>query len=255
MRRTALPLAVLAAAAALLGAACGGNAGTPAADEASPGASTAGGEGSAAGGSSTAGRVDPRRDGLEVALGEWELALESEAIRPGPVTFVVTNRGTMPHGFEIERENENSDAGKVETRVLDPGESVRVELDLRPGVYKLECNVEGHDDLGMEVLLEVRKGARLAPAAEGRTAADPARPAVEIRGFAFEPERVEAAAGQEVLWTNHDSAEHTVTQVGGGFDSGSLAAGATFTARFDRPGSYRYVCALHPAMRGVVVVR
>lgn len=254
MRRKALPLALLAAAAALLVAACGGDAETPA-DEGSPGASTAGGEGSAAGGLPTAGRVDPRRDGLEVALGEWELALESEAIRPGPVTFVVTNRGTMPHGFEIERENEDSDAGKVETRVLDPGESVRVELDLRPGVYKLECNVEGHDDLGMETLLEVRKGAPLA-AAEGRRAgAGTARPAVEIRGFAFAPERVETAAGQEVLWTNHDSAEHTVTQTGGGFDSGSLAAGEAFTARFDRPGSYRYVCALHPAMRGVVVVR
>lgn len=72
---------------------------------------------------------------------------------------------------------------------------------------------------------------------------------------AFEPRRVETAVGHEVRRTNRDSAAHTVTQAGDGFDSGSIEAGATFTARFDRPGEYRYVCALHQAMPGVVVVR
>jgi uncharacterized cupredoxin-like copper-binding protein len=83
---------------------------------------------------------------------------------------VLTNRGTMPHGFEIEREDGDDSSGsgsaddedKVETRILEPGESVEVELSLSEGVYKLECNVEGHDDMGMEMLLEVRPNAQLA---------------------------------------------------------------------------------------------
>src|ERR671914_1911371 len=47
-------------------------------------------------------RIDPRRNGLEVAMGEWAVQLEAKAIRPGPVTVVVANRGTTEHGFEIE---------------------------------------------------------------------------------------------------------------------------------------------------------
>src|SRR5688572_10040818 len=64
-----------------------------------------GGADSAGAGPATAGaKVDPRDDGLEVALGEWAVTLEAGAIRPGRVTFVVHNRGTIPHGFEIEAE-------------------------------------------------------------------------------------------------------------------------------------------------------
>jgi plastocyanin len=60
--------------------------------------------------------------------------------------------------------------------------------------------------------------------------------------------------GQEVTWTNHDPAQHTVTQEGGGFDSGKMAAKGTFSHTFDQPGEYRYICALHPGMKGKVVV-
>src|SRR3990170_1504415 len=74
-----------------------------------------------------AGREDPREGGLEVALGEWALTLEAQAIRPGRVTFVIVNRGTVPHGFEIEAERRDSSGSgsggglKAETRVLGPG--------------------------------------------------------------------------------------------------------------------------------------
>lgn len=248
MKRIALPL--LAAAGAALLAACGGGADTTAADR-SPTDGTTSTE--AAGAPPAASSGDPRRGGFEVALGEWAVTPESKAIRPGRVTFVIANRGTMPHGFELEREDVEDDGSKVETEILQPGESVEVELDLAAGVYKLECNVEGHDDLGMETLLEVRRNAPAA-AASKRNAA-PRAGAVAIEAFAFGPERIEVAAGQRVTWTNRDPAEHTVTAEAGGFDSGSLAAGGTFSTKFDRPGEYRYICALHPGMRGVVVAR
>jgi plastocyanin len=255
LTRRGLPLLSLAAAGALLFSACGGETETAGSEGDSPPRPATGGAATTAGGQPPAGRVDPRTGGFGVALGEWAVTPEAKSIRPGRVTFVVSNRGTMRHGFELEREDTDSDdAGKVETRFLEPGESVRVELDLREGLYKLECNVEGHDDMGMETMLSVRRGAPLA-AARDRGQAGGKTIAAGIRSFAFEPERIEVAAGQRITWTNHDPAEHTVTQEGGGFDSGTMAANATLTRTFDRPGEYRYICALHPGMTGVVVVR
>jgi plastocyanin len=243
MRRLALA-ALLAAGSAFVAACGGGEAEQASAPQAAPSAQA----------ETTS--IDPREDGLEVALGEWALTAEAEAIRPGRTVFVITNRGTMPHGFEIEREDDDSsgsgsgdDGDKVETRVLRPGESAEVELDLSEGVYKLECNVDGHDDMGMEMLLDVRGDAPLTKAAEVG-----AQTAVVVEAFAFKPATVTVKAGQEVTWTNHDPADHTITQEGGGFDSGTMAAGATFRTTFDQPGEYRYICALHPGMKGTVVV-
>lgn len=103
----------------------------------------------------------------------------------------------------------------------------------------------------------MRKGAPLAKAAAGPVRARPEGGAIAagIQAFAFAPGRIEATVGQAVTWTNHDPAEHTVTHDGGDFDSGTLATNGTFTRTFDRPGEHRYICALHPGMTGVVVVR
>jgi plastocyanin len=259
MTRRALPLLPLAAAGVLILSACGGGSETAGSEGESPPqpSTSAGGTTTTAGGQPPAGRVDPRRGGLEVALGEWAVTPEARIIRPGRVTFVISNRGTMPHGFELEREGDDSDDDdKVETRFLEPGERTRVEVDLREGLYKLECNVEGHDDMGMETLLRVEKGAPLAAAKGGaaRKAAD-GPVAATIEAFTFRPARIEASVGQKVTWTNRDPAEHTVAHEGGGFDSGTMAGGDTFTRTFDSPGEFRYICSLHPGMKGVVVVR
>ena len=270
MRRlTLLPTAAALGSALLLAAACGGGENTAATEPAAPTDDTTtapaatGGDTTTGTAQAAAGNVDPREGGFEIALGEWALTPEAESIRPGRATFVITNRGTQPHGFEIEREDGDDSSGsgsgddgdKVETRVLQPGESVNVELDLSEGVYKLECNVDGHDDMGMEMLFEVKKGAPLA-----KKKAAPAAPqagnavAADISGFVFEPATIQAKVSQKVTWTNHDPAPHTVTQEGGGFDSGTMAASGKFTHTFDQPGEYRYICALHPGMKGTVVV-
>ena len=201
-------------------------------------------------------RVDPRRNGLEVALGEWAVQMEATVIRPGPVTVVVSNRGTMGHGFEIEAEEDSSGHGgdsdrhKVESRVLARGETVRIKLNLPPGLYKVECLVDGHDDMGMETMLEVREGA---PLVKNKTATRKQN-TVAISGFAFQPAQITIKAGQTVTWTNEDPADHTVTGDGGSFTSETLGHGARFRMAFDQPGTYRYVCALHPEMKGTVVV-
>ena len=78
--------------------------------------------------------------------------------------------------------------------------------------------------------------------------------AVTIVDFAYDPAELEVAAGTTVTWTNNDSSAHTVSQTGGGFESGKLDNGMTFSFTFDTPGTYEYFCQFHPNMTASVVV-
>jgi plastocyanin len=84
---------------------------------------------------------------------------------------------------------------------------------------------------------------------------------------AVSPNPIQAKVGQTVVWTNDDSAFHTVTSgqigaadVGKLFDSGLAgptaltAKGKTFEHTFDAAGEFDYHCTLHPAMTGKVIV-
>jgi len=250
--KVAMLLLVVAAASA-----CAGDAPSSTSDE-SPAATNSRGSSNAPANASTnspAKRIDPKRGGFEIGLGEWAITSEARAVRPGPVTFVIHNRGTVPHGFEIELEGESSGHGsgdlfKAETDLLQPGESTRMRVTLSPGVHKIECLVDGHDDMGMEDLLDVRADAPLVKSKESR---DPGR--VAIADFAFAPEVSEVTSGTEVTWHNEDPAEHTVTAVDGDFESNNLAQGESFSFTFDEPGTYTYRCVIHPEMEGAVNVR
>jgi plastocyanin len=57
-----------------------------------------------------------------------------------------------------------------------------------------------------------------------------------------------------VTWTNDDDDEHTVTATDASFDSGVMGAGATHRQRFPTAGTFAFLCAIHPEMRGEVVV-
>ena len=199
-------------------------------------------------------RVDPRKGGFDVTLGEWAVTPEAPAIRPGTVTFVVHNRGTMGHGFEMELEGESSGHGsgdlfKAESELVRPGESTRMTVTLPPGLYEIECLVDGHDDMGMEGVLEVKRGAPLVEVDEPRRAGR-----VTIAGFAFDPAVATVAAGTEVVWTNDDPADHTVTSLTGEFGSDALGTDQSFSHRFAERGTYEYRCAIHPEMTGKVKV-
>ena len=96
-----------------------------------------------------------------------------------------------------------------------------------------------------------------APAAESPSAAPAGGggdDAVQIADFAFAPASITVAAGSSVTWTNGDSAGHTVTADDGGFDSGTIANGTSFTQAFPDAGTFAYHCAIHPAMTATVVV-
>jgi plastocyanin len=197
--------------------------------------------------------VDPRAGGLTVGLGEWAVSPEAPAIRPGTVTFVVRNGGRVAHGLRIKQETRRhgGDRFRARTVVLRPGATARLTVTLVTGVYSLECFVEGHDDLGMERRFEVRANA---PLVRRAPKASVTAPRADIAGFAFKPGTLTVRVGATVSWTNRDDAPHTVTATSGSFGSRQLGKGGVYARRFDRAGTFAYLCALHPQMKGRVVV-
>lgn len=197
--------------------------------------------------------IDPRAGGFELALGEWAISPEAKAIRPGLVTFVISNRGKFRHGLELEirRVDDDRDDGRgdddAKSTKLDPGQSTRMTLDLVPGVYEIECFISHHDERGMRGVLEVREDAPLL-----EPAVKPAGTTVAISGFAFKPATLKTTVGKTVTWRNADAAPHTATAAQ--FSSPQLAKGTSYRRRFTRAGTYTYLCALHPGMKGKIVV-
>ncbi|BBZ73624.1 hypothetical protein MPRS_47170 [Mycobacterium paraseoulense] len=77
---------------------------------------------------------------------------------------------------------------------------------------------------------------------------------VSIDNFAFAPATLTVAVGTTVTWTNRDEEPHTVAASDGSFHSPGMGTGATFTHTFTDPGTFDYVCSIHPMMHGTVVV-
>jgi plastocyanin len=91
---------------------------------------------------------------------------------------------------------------------------------------------------------------------------------VAIRDFYFEPAQLIIEPGTTVQWVNEGTTQHTVfaTSPAGTFLSGALNPGESFThtfpQRFPRPspdrstvqpGTFRYICKIHPEMKGSVI--
>jgi predicted secreted protein with PEFG-CTERM motif len=76
----------------------------------------------------------------------------------------------------------------------------------------------------------------------------------------YVPNKVTVNPGDTVVWSNDDTAAHTVTSgtpsdgPDGNFDSSLFAAGTTFSNTFDTLGEYNYFCMVHPWMKGSVLV-
>jgi len=91
----------------------------------------------------------------------------------------------------------------------------------------------------------------------GTTAAPVAGNAVTIKNFAFAPAAITVKAGTTVTWTNQDTDAHTVTSrqgSGGPLASAALGTGQSYTYTFTKPGTYAYLCTIHPYMTATVTV-
>jgi plastocyanin len=94
-----------------------------------------------------------------------------------------------------------------------------------------------------------------APATEAPATEAPVDgPTIQIEGFAFsalDP----VAPGTEIVVANLDGAQHTLTADDGSFNTGGLDGGSTITITApDVPGTYTFVCNIHPSMIGSLTV-
>ena len=78
---------------------------------------------------------------------------------------------------------------------------------------------------------------------------------VAIKGFKFVPADATVKLGDTIVWTNEDSAPHTVESSDGVLKSDELSKGDTYKHTFTKPGKYDYKCGIHPSMHGSVTVQ
>jgi plastocyanin len=78
---------------------------------------------------------------------------------------------------------------------------------------------------------------------------------LKIDNFKFGPEKLTVARGTEVTWTNQDDIPHSIVLTALRVSSKVLDTDKAFTYKFDKAGTFSYVCGLHPFMHGQVVVK
>jgi plastocyanin len=107
----------------------------------------------------------------------------------------------------------------------------------------------------LALLLMAAVSASAIGAETGRAAktAAPARHQVVIEAVAYAPAVLSVHRGDTVVWVNRDPFPHTVTAAGT-FDSGAIAAGASWKYVATKAGAFDYLCTLHPNMKGTLKV-
>jgi plastocyanin len=80
---------------------------------------------------------------------------------------------------------------------------------------------------------------------------------VKIDNYSFSPGTLTVPVGTTVSWTNRDETVHTVVAQDSGhaFKSPGLDTDDKFSFTFDKPGTYVYICTVHPYMTGKIVVQ
>ena len=83
-------------------------------------------------------------------------------------------------------------------------------------------------------------------------------PEIHISNFSFSPTELKVKAGTAVTWINDDEEPHNVVNIGQPtrvFRSGGMDGDDRYSFTFDKPGTYQYICSVHPYMHGEVVVQ
>jgi amicyanin len=107
----------------------------------------------------------------------------------------------------------------------------------------------------------VGHGTAAAPAATSAATSSSAAPAtpqagngVSINNFKFDPATITVPVGTTVTWTNQDEEPHTIAAKDGSFHSPGLDTHGSYSFTFSTPGTFDYICSIHPFMTGTVVV-
>lgn len=176
-------------------------------------------------------------------------------------TITWANSGDLPHTV-------TDASGEFDSGILMPGDGYRRTFDV-PGTYAYLCTIhpemtasitvtEGGTPTGGDAGADgvIRDGdavaAAPAPIEAGPTASGEPF-SIGVIDLDYDPRAATVPVGTTVVWTNEGAVPHTVTAAGL-FDSGIMNSGAEFSFTFDDPGTYVYLCTLHPGMEGRVIV-
>jgi plastocyanin len=213
------------------------------------------------------------------------------------VVFDVINDGVSFHSFGVTADEEGFGGIIPGTEIATPsnplknGESGTSEFIAgEEGIFYYICTVPGHREQGMvgkiivgdvsveeevmEAVPEPEVEEVAAPEVVEEVAApEPVAydgvislpegsgvPGCEATNECYIPYHVTVSAGEEITWSNDDSAAHTVTSgtPSGGpdglFDSSLFMAGGTYSVTLDEAGEYPYFCMVHPWMTGIITV-
>jgi plastocyanin len=116
--------------------------------------------------------------------------------------------------------------------------------------------------LGLVVACGTASNPSSGPATSGNTpggavvTTTPAANTIVIKNFAYVPPSLTVAPGTKITVINEDKAPHTVTATDHSFDSGTIEGGqrGEVTAP-TTPGTYPYICTVHPYMKGTLIVQ
>ena len=123
----------------------------------------------------------------------------------------------------------------------------------RPPMYGYGAPQPGHG-YSMNNPAQARSTAAERQAPQDQAGSSGAARTVDIANMRFNPGDLTVEAGQTVTWTLNDRMPHTVSAQDGSFSSPTLSRGDAFSHTFDQPGTFEYVCSIHPGMRGRVTV-
>lgn len=155
--------------------------------------------------------------------------------------------------FVNQHHDEHTATGSAfDTGIIEPGDTATLTFDT-PGTFAFACIFHAE----MTGTIGVRDASGVVPSPTPPSSAPPASAAVTevaIVDFAFEPTESVVAVGTTVAWTVTQASPHTVTAVDESFDSGILDVGGRYEHTFLDPGTFAYVCRLHPQMQATIVV-
>jgi plastocyanin len=189
--------------------------------------------------------LDPAREGETLRFDPAAITVQTGS------TIVFANVGGKPHTL-------TADDGTFDSGVVTPGAEggrfagTNASIVLRkPGTFAFHCEV--HPAAMKGTLTVVGDAAEAGPAAASSA---PRAVSVDMGDLFFKPPQVSVAPGGKITWTNKGQAPHDAKfdDVPGQTPTLKNGQSAGLTAP-DKPGSYSYVCTIHPAkMRAVVVV-
>ena len=174
---------------------------------------------------------------------------------PTTVSPVIEQAEVIREDLETKAEKIKAGAKETQEKLADFGEETQEALEETVEMLEDPQEVAKKGIQRAEEVVSAKASIRHVSIPQGT-----AVPGCEEEHLCYDPEHLIIFVDAEVIWTNDDTAAHTVTsgspQKGpsGAFDSGLILAGGTFTHKFESTGAFDYFCMVHPWMVGIVEV-